>query len=187
MFALSGLVYSNSFGPPPPQEICNNRIDDDGDKLIDTADPDCQTPEICNDNKDNDGDGLVDIADPDCQQYCFDFQWGSQGTGNGQFIRPHDVVFDSSGVVYVTKSFTGRCSKIHTWGTIYFQIWKCRFRSGEFLEPYSMLIDPADNLYIVDKENDRIQKLTTNGIPLLAVGGFSLLKTWLWIEMEISM
>jgi hypothetical protein len=173
MFALSGLVYSNSFGPAPPQEICNNGIDDDGDKLIDTADPDCQTPEICNDNKDNDGDGLVDIADPDCQQYCFDFQWGSQGTGNGQFIRPHDVVFDSSGVVYVLDRSRADVQKFTPDGQFISKFGSAGSDPGEFLEPYSMLIDPANNLYIVDKGNDRIQKLTTNGIPLLAVGGFS--------------
>jgi len=173
VFAPSGLVYSNSFGPPPPQEICNNGIDDDGDKLIDTADPDCQTPEVCNDNKDNDGDGLVDIADPDCQQYCFDFQWGSQGTGNGQFIRPHDVVFDSSGVVYVLDRSRADVQKFTPGGQFISKFGSAGSDAGEFLEPYSMLIDPADNLYIVDKENDRIQKLTTNGILLLAVGGFS--------------
>jgi hypothetical protein len=30
--------------PPPVTEICNNGIDDDGDGLIDSADPDCATP-----------------------------------------------------------------------------------------------------------------------------------------------
>jgi hypothetical protein len=173
VFASSGLVYSNSFGPPPPQEICNNGIDDDGDKLIDTADPDCQTPEICNDNIDNDGDALVDIADPDCQQYCFDFQWGSQGTGNGQFIRPHDVVFDSSGIVYVLDRSRADVQKFTPGGQFISKFGSAGSNPGEFLEPYSMFIDPSDNLYIVDKGNDRIQKLTKNGIPLSVIGGFS--------------
>ena len=30
--------------PPPPPEICNNGIDDDGDGLIDSQDPNCQSP-----------------------------------------------------------------------------------------------------------------------------------------------
>jgi hypothetical protein len=42
IFPSSGLMYRNSFGLPPSQEICNNGIDDDGDGKIDTADPDCQ-------------------------------------------------------------------------------------------------------------------------------------------------
>ena len=49
-------------------EVCHDTIDNDGDKLIDAADPDCQTPpEECNDTIDNDGDTLTDAADPDCQ------------------------------------------------------------------------------------------------------------------------
>ena len=35
-------------------------------------------------------------------KYCFNFKWGSEGTGDGQFLRPHDVNFDSKGKVYVS-------------------------------------------------------------------------------------
>ncbi|MDD5437868.1 MAG: hypothetical protein PHC70_01855 [Patescibacteria group bacterium] len=49
---------------PPPQEICGNGMDDDGNNLTDCADPACSTylacqPEICNGSDDN-GNGLVD-------------------------------------------------------------------------------------------------------------------------------
>ena len=57
-FPINGLVYRNSFGTSTP-EVCNDNIDNDGDKLIDAADPDCQTSEVCNDNIDNDGDKLI--------------------------------------------------------------------------------------------------------------------------------
>jgi len=30
--------------PPPPTEVCDNGVDDDGDGLIDAADPDCAAP-----------------------------------------------------------------------------------------------------------------------------------------------
>jgi hypothetical protein len=173
VFAPGGLVYSNSFGLPPPQEICDNGRDDDGDGKVDSADPDCQTPEICNDNIDNDGDGLKDAADPDCQKYCFDFKWGSQGTGNGQFLRPHDVVFDSSGVVYVLDRSRADVQKFTPSGQFISKFGSAGSDPGEFLEPYSMFMDPSDNLYIVDKGNDRIQKLTKNGIPVSVIGGFS--------------
>lgn len=48
---------------------CNDGIDNDGDGLVDMADPDCvnvQGGEACNDGIDNDGDGLIDIDDPNC-------------------------------------------------------------------------------------------------------------------------
>lgn len=71
--------------PIPPQTQCQNRVDDDGDGLIDAPglgwpnpDPGCSSPfdnsELdtvttvqCNDGADNDGDGQTDFpADTDC-------------------------------------------------------------------------------------------------------------------------
>ncbi len=53
-------------------EICDNEIDDDGDELVDCADPDCDreppcaTVEYCHNGIDDDDDGLIDGEDPDC-------------------------------------------------------------------------------------------------------------------------
>lgn len=61
--------------PPPPEEICDNGIDDDGDGFKDCADPDCidfpgcEPEEICDNKIDDDGDGLVDCDDPDCEDF----------------------------------------------------------------------------------------------------------------------
>ena len=33
--------------------------------------------------------------------YCYNSQFGSLGTEDGQFNRPHDIVFDSKGYLYV--------------------------------------------------------------------------------------
>ena len=51
---------------------CSDGIDNDGDGLVDLADPGCkdatwdiENPE-CNDGVNNDADGLVDLADPNC-------------------------------------------------------------------------------------------------------------------------
>jgi arylsulfatase A-like enzyme len=54
---------------------CANEQDDDGDQLVDLADPGCADPTDdsesaptlqCDDDVDNDGDGLVDLDDPQC-------------------------------------------------------------------------------------------------------------------------
>lgn len=52
-------------------ENCSNGIDDDGDTLIDCADPECGLDPACKETNcsdliDNDGDGFVDCADSDC-------------------------------------------------------------------------------------------------------------------------
>lgn len=69
---------------PQPVEVCNDGIDNDGDRFIDCADSDCNPSElcpaqvalyavvmppeqeVCNDRVDNDRDGLVDCDDSDC-------------------------------------------------------------------------------------------------------------------------
>jgi probable HAF family extracellular repeat protein len=61
---------------PPPEEICDDDIDNDFDGLIDcddfldcSADPVCSvTVEICDDGIDNDGDGRTDCRDKDCRK-----------------------------------------------------------------------------------------------------------------------
>lgn len=52
-------------------EYCTNLVDDDGDGLVDCADPDCAVApsclsEDCGNGTDDDGDGLADCDDPDC-------------------------------------------------------------------------------------------------------------------------
>ena len=52
-------------------EICNDNIDNDGDNLVDCADPECENDsncaiEICDNGIDDDNDNLVDCADSDC-------------------------------------------------------------------------------------------------------------------------
>ena len=66
-------AWSFTSGPPPPDEICDNLVDDDLDGAIDCADGECAndpactaTPELCTNTVDDDGDGLTDCADPDC-------------------------------------------------------------------------------------------------------------------------
>ncbi len=42
------------------------------------------------------------------QSYTFIHEWGSQGNGNGQFLRPTDIAIDSSKNIYVVDSGNNR-------------------------------------------------------------------------------
>ena len=97
------------------------------------------------------------------EPYHFAFKWGSLGTGHGQFVRPHDIEFDSVGNVYVSdrdlnniQQFAHRGEYLAQWG-------KTGLGDGEFRTPYSISIDPKDNIYVVDRDNNRIQKFSNNG------------------------
>ncbi|MEM9692396.1 MAG: hypothetical protein AAGA56_07615 [Myxococcota bacterium] len=98
-------------GKPAPMSIvqreqnCSDRIDNDGDSVVDCGDADCfsqpvcrpsgereQTDRLCSDWIDNDGDGLLDCDDPDCQTSgvtaCQGFYKGSELAGEGKRKRP---------------------------------------------------------------------------------------------------
>lgn len=70
----SGAVVTAA---PTEANSCNDGIDNDGDGLVDGADPDCREPGVsrCSDGIDNDRDGLVDLADPGCRSAADDSEF----------------------------------------------------------------------------------------------------------------
>src|SRR5690606_5882236 len=100
--------------PPPPaaaepapaapeskETNCTDRIDNDGDSVVDCADADCYdlpvckptgerevTNAMCSDWIDNDGDGVMDCDDSDCQAPGISVCKGSMGGRSGD----HDDV-----------------------------------------------------------------------------------------------
>jgi tripartite motif-containing protein 71 len=96
-------------------------------------------------------------------QYSFAFKWGSNGTGDGQFLRPHDVEFDSKGNVYVSDRDRNDIQKFSPNGTFILKWGHKGKLDGEFRTPYSVSIDKDDNVYVVDRDNSRIEKFDNNG------------------------
>jgi len=95
--------------------------------------------------------------------YCFNFKWGSEGSATGQFLRPHDVNFDSKGNVYVSDRDRNDIQKFTPNGTFLMKWGSEGNNAGQFNVPYSIEVDPFDNIYVVDRGNDRIQKFDENG------------------------
>lgn len=95
-------------------------------------------------------------------QFSFAFKWGSNGTGDSQFQRPHGVDFDSEGNVYMTERSNNNIQKFTHDGK-FLKRWGQRGTNpGDMHEPYEVKIH-NDYVYLVDKNNDRIQKFDTNG------------------------
>ncbi len=80
-------------------EICDNSEDDDGDTLVDCADPDCALTSVCSGCKDpfadHDGDGDVDMDDFGAFQQCFSGRDGGIAADCTCFNRDGDNDVDT--------------------------------------------------------------------------------------------
>ena len=94
-------------------------------------------------------------------------QWGSLGSGLGQFFEPHGVAIDSSGNVYVADLGNSRVKKFTSAGA-FESAWGCADAAtqacspspanGQFSGPDGVAVDSSGNVYVVDLYNDRVEK-----------------------------
>lgn len=100
-------------------------------------------------------------------------QWGSSGSGNGQFDDPHSVAV-SGDYVYVSDIFNHRVQKFTTAG-IYVSQWGTGSPSsleGEFSYPGGITVDMDGNIFVVDSGRHRIQKFDVTGTFERQWGGY---------------
>ena len=95
--------------------------------------------------------------------YQFVTQWGSQGSGNGQFNGPYGLAVDSSGNVYVTDYNNHRVQKFSSTGSYITKWGSYGSGNGQFDRPWGIAVDSSGNVYVVDYGNDRVQKFSSTG------------------------
>jgi len=107
-------------------------------------------------------------------------KWGKAGTGEGEFDKPGGVTVGLDGSIYVAdqgnnrvQHFTpdGQC--LGQWGGHGREPGK--FGGGDkpksrFGGPHFLAFDREGNIYTTEATDGRIQKLTVEGVPLLAWG-----------------
>lgn len=96
------------------------------------------------------------------QGYNYSSQFGSSGTGNGQFDSPWGVVLDGSGNIYVADQNNNRIEKFSSTGTYSTQWGSSGTGNGQFNGPRGIAIDGLGNVYVCDG-NNRAQKFTVSG------------------------
>ncbi|MDQ4102137.1 MAG: PKD domain-containing protein [Thermoproteota archaeon] len=111
----------------------------------------------------------VPFADA-AEQYEFDYKWGSNGIGNGQFRTPIGGDFDSQGNFYVVDNFNHRIQKfteegtfIKAWGGLCDALADPDGCDGKFRFPRRVAVDSSDNVYVADTVNERIQVFDSEG------------------------
>lgn len=103
------------------------------------------------------------------------FQDGDLSTAT--FSTPSDVVFDSSGNMYVLEAGNNKIRKISTGGLVTTVAGSGGNgyedgvgTSAKFNYPLGFAIDAADNIYVADSENNRIRKVTPAGVVSTLAG-----------------
>jgi DNA-binding beta-propeller fold protein YncE len=90
-------------------------------------------------------------------------QWGSYGSGNGQFADPEGIAVDSSNNVYVVDYGNYRIEKFSSSGRYLTQWGSGGSGNGQFSGPEGIAVDSGNNVYVADTLNDRVEKFTSNG------------------------
>lgn len=95
--------------------------------------------------------------------YEFAMEWGTKGTGNGEFNQPIGVAAKQN-KVFVMENVNSRISIFTPQGT-FLSKWGSPGKSNDhFNGPIGVAIDKAGNIYIADTGNERIMKFTQNGV-----------------------
>jgi Ca2+-binding RTX toxin-like protein len=102
-------------------------------------------------------------------------QFGSSGSGNGQFSHPDGIAVDSKGNVWVGDEGNGRVQKFNEKGEYLDQFGSGGSGEGEFSfsYPFGIVADSGAHLWIADANNNRVQKWSTSPIPLCQAGSAS--------------
>ena len=93
-------------------------------------------------------------------------QWGSKGSGPGQFNLPSGIVVDGASQVYVADYLNGRVQKLTTTGT-YLTEWAV---AGGY--PNGLALDGRGNIYVTCDGDNTVKEFTVDGDFLTQWGGF---------------
>ena len=106
------------------------------------------------------------------QSFVYMTQWGTEGSGPGEFSPPAGVAVAPTGEVYVTdlnnhrvQVFSGDGTHLYEWGTY-------GSGDGQFMHPRGVALDGGGNVYVTDSVNHRIQVFTSGGTYLRQWGTY---------------
>ena len=100
----------------------------------------------------------------------FERQFGSYGSGAGQFNNPRDVAIDSLGRFYVADMSNHRVQVFDSVGAHLFSFGAFGTANGQLKSPQGIAVDASGIIYVADTDNNRIQGFTGGGAYLWKTG-----------------
>ena len=85
------------------------------------------------------------------------------GAGPTNLRSPDDLVFDSTGLIYVADAGNKRIAKFDADGKYLAEWGKGGKEPGQFATAHGLAIDSKDRLYVADRGNKRVQVFNTAG------------------------
>jgi len=135
------------------------------------------------DGKDDDGNPLPDgtyriNVTAKYTGYKYERQWGSKGTGDGQFDRPMGIAVDRYGNVYVADTGNSRIQKFDTSG-YFITKWGSRGTgNGQFQGPYGVAVYANSMtegyVYVTEPDAGRVQRFESDGTYMRQWGNDSI-------------
>ena len=101
----------------------------------------------------------------------FVLEWGSEGSGPGQFLNPRGIAVDLDGLVYVADTGNDRVHKYTSSGVFILEWGITGTGDSEFMIPVDVSVDSDGNVWVMDNYlyGDRLQKFDPDGNHLLTV------------------
>lgn len=91
------------------------------------------------------------------------WQFGSSGSGNGEFNSLGSLTIDSGGNIFVADNGNNRVQKFDSSGTYVSQFGSVGSGDGEFNGPNGIVLDNSSKVWVVDSSNSRVQKFDSSG------------------------
>ncbi|HWX46102.1 MAG TPA: NHL repeat-containing protein, partial [Solirubrobacteraceae bacterium] len=85
-------------------------------------------------------------------------QFGTGGTGNGQFKEPKGLAVGQAGNVWVADSFNARLEEFTSYGEYLGQYGSTGTGGGQFKEPRGIAVNSAGTMWVTDVTNNRVEQ-----------------------------
>ncbi len=96
----------------------------------------------------------------------YESQFGSPGSGNGQFNRPVGIAIDSSGNIWVVDYSNKRVEELSPSGSYLSQLGSSGYGSGQFSGLSGLTIDKSGNFWVLNDGPYGVEEFNNSGIYL---------------------